>query len=141
MLIITQKSTTYLSKDNIVLSSRDNQIVLKQEGQQKIIIAVGSRHEWESSEPLPSDSLIINLIAESLKASELAVDLWEVLLIFVLYSGSSKSMWQELKMTFSALPRRRIPVKISIDDPVVSRAIRNSLLQCKASKFLIQENE
>lgn len=114
---------------------------MKQEGQQKIIIAVGSQHEWESSEPLPSDSLTINLIAESLKASELAVDLWEVFLIFVLHSSSSKSMWQELKMMFSALFRRGVLVKISIDDPVVSRAVRNSLLQCKAPKFLIQENK
>lgn len=139
MLVITQKSTAYKSKDNIVLFSRDNQMILKLEKQQKVIIAVGGPHEWESSEPLPFDSFVVDLIAESLKVSEDAVDLWEAFLIFV-YSGSSKGMWQELKMLFTPLFKGGIPVQISIDDPIISRAVSKCLLKCKAPKFLIQKN-
>lgn len=114
-------------------------MVLKLEKQQKVIIAVGGQHEWESSESLPFDSIIVDLIAESLKVSEDAVDLWEAFLIFV-YSASSKGMWQELKMMFAPLFRGGIPVQISIDDPIISRAVRKSILKCKALKFLIKNN-
>ena len=133
MFIITLKNTTYKKKNISEQISFGNQLVWQLQGQQKVIIAVGNKDEWKLKEPLPEDSVIVDLIEEARLNSEDATDLWDVFLTNI-YAEANEGTWHLISTLF-----RRIPVQIAIADPHVANAVRNCLLKCKI-KIKILEN-
>ena len=133
MFIITLKNTMYKKKNIPEQISLGNQLVWRPEKHQKLVLGFGSPEQWNLSEPLSESSVIVDLIEEAKLNSEDASDLWDVFLTNI-YAEANEGTWHLISTLF-----KKIPVQISIADPHIASAVRNSLLKCSI-KIKILEN-
>lgn len=132
MFIITRKSTVFKKKNNSGQVTLGNQIVWRFNDKQKVIIAIGYAHEWASTEPLPEGSVVVDLIEESIKDPNNAIELWESFLSYI-FSSAYSTTWQIICAGF-----KKTAVQISVEDPNLANAVRNCLLKCRSPKMKIE---
>jgi hypothetical protein len=116
-------------KDGVVVASFENKMVWVPRKSRKLIIAVGARHEWHSSAPLPPEAVSTDLTAASITDPDLAALLWGPFLSY-LYYAARPSQWQHILFLFAGR-FIRLPARIDISDEAIRSAVRDSIMRSR----------
>lgn len=97
-----------------------------------MIVAVGSPGQWPSSMPLPPDVVLTDLVLASTEHRDLAAELWGPFVMYVSFK-SDRGIWSRLRTSFLG-----IPVRVSIADPAVRRAVSTAISNCDSPRLRVQ---
>jgi hypothetical protein len=87
----------------------------------KMIIAVGGPAQWRSTQPLPPEAVVKDLVSTSLPA--LAISLWAPFLAYISHGARQKG-WRN---AFSGLLRTQVAVRLDIKDVGVRLAVKSAI--------------
>lgn len=129
MITVTEKESSHSSNVGSKSTKVGNKIAWLPHENGKLILAVGDPEQWGSSLPLPSNSVLTDLIQASLSDIALASELWGVFFIYIYYK-SNPSPWKRFFVRFTGLN-----VHLSIEDRSVLTAVEKSIRQCKTHRI------
>ena len=121
MVIVVADHESWVEKDGDVVARLENEMAwIAREDGGKMIIAVGGRHQWGSSQPLPSEAVLTDLVRASTSDPGLAALLWGPFLRYLFHY--SKPPWWRV-----ANPWLRISVRVAVTDSDTYSAVKKSI--------------
>ena len=128
MITIKKKETTIFDFNQ---KSVENKIAWSNRGVEKLIVAVGGPSNWESTEPLPSDAILVDLVSASSDDPEVASELWNPFLHYV-DTLANPGLFASMRRIFYG-----IRVKLDISELPVKQRVENVLRKSKPLRIKV----
>jgi hypothetical protein len=88
-----------------------------------MIIAIGGPAQWRSTQPLPPEAVVTDLVSASLADLVLAISLWGPFLAYIGHGARQKG-WRN---AFSGVLRTQVAVRLDIKDEGVRSAVKSAI--------------
>ena len=139
MIVVITDRESRVEKNGSVVAQRDNKLAWISHDGRKVVIAVGGRHQWNSSLPLPPEATLTDLVSASMVDPALAESLWGPFLLFLLVSSKPSGWKLGMMPIFPGL--WPISVRNAIADPARRSAVRKAIASLRYPRVRILGSE
>ena len=128
LVVVADDESRVVDGTNTIAARLANSITWLQEGDRRVIIAIGAPSQWNSSHPLPATAVSTDLVQAALSQPDLAIELWGPFLSYLVYMTKPNIF---RRTTMAWLPGV-VPVTLELRDgspnEVIARSLRASSL-------------
>jgi hypothetical protein len=123
LIIVTEQQSWVEGEATSVMTRFDNKLAWIPSSGGRVIIAVGGPAQWNSTQPLPPEALVTDLVTTSLADPVLAGELWGPFLAYV-GTAAKQKRW---RFSFSGIFRTNVAIRVDIQNLGVRAAVKSAI--------------